>query len=279
MNIYQKAIEKYKKEFEQAITSGKNIKGENVGGLKAKESFIRSSKLINYIHDAVKEDLINNGINNDLIFPPLHETKPEIKLAGFLKQKNQDVTVVPYDLSPVSTKINWGPLEYENIYDKYGKDYSEKCLVINIRSQMSSLAKNCDTLFERTFAEALNLHLVYPKIVLGEFYIIPLKEYDDNLIKKNKIGFKNNVNVKKYISFFNSINSRLDEESLYYKYERCCLMIVDFSQTPIKIYESQEELINDKIIPKNFDINYDALNYLDFINDLITEHNKRFNII
>ena len=33
---------------------------------------------------------------------------------------------------------------------------------------MSSLAKNADTLFERTFAEAMNLHMQYPNIVLSD---------------------------------------------------------------------------------------------------------------
>ena len=45
---------------------------------------------------------------------------------------------------------------------------------------MSSLAKNADTLFERIFAKSLNLHMRYPNIVLGEVYLIPVYEYDDN---------------------------------------------------------------------------------------------------
>lgn len=48
------AIGKFKIELEQAIRTGINVKEENVGGLAAKESLIRSSRLINHIHEAVK---------------------------------------------------------------------------------------------------------------------------------------------------------------------------------------------------------------------------------
>ena len=65
------------------------------GGVKGKESMIRSSQLINLIHDAVKYELIQRGVSREQIFPHFGETKPEVKLAGFLKQKDQDVCVVP----------------------------------------------------------------------------------------------------------------------------------------------------------------------------------------
>ena len=65
------------------------------GGAKGKESCIRSSVLINLIHDAVKKELIDHGLREENIYPHFGETKPEIKLAGFLKQKDQDVCVLP----------------------------------------------------------------------------------------------------------------------------------------------------------------------------------------
>ena len=55
--------------------------------------------------------------------------------------------------------------------DIYGADFSEKILSINVRSQMSSVAKNFDTIFERTFAEAYNLHNRLNKMVLGEVFL------------------------------------------------------------------------------------------------------------
>lgn len=188
---------KFKNMIEQSIVDG---------GTRGKESTIRSSALINLIHDAVKNEFINKGVNPNNIFPPFEETKPELKIAGFLKQKDQDVCIVPSNIKKNSTIINWGPLAFENKSDPYGFEYSTNTLVVNVRSQMSSLAKNSDTLFERTFAESQNLHMRYPNIVLGEVYLIPVREYDDELVKSNRVGFKaRQTNIEKYISFFNSM--------------------------------------------------------------------------
>lgn len=190
------------------------------GGSKGKESMIRSSNLINLIHDAVKYEFIKAGVKGDNIYPHLGDTKPELKMAGFLKQKNQDVCIVPSNIRRELTPINWEPLAFENKIDQYGYDFSTNTLVINVRSQMSSLAKNSDTLFERTYAEAENLHKRYPNMVMGEVYLIPIYEYDEDLIKKNKVGFrKRQTNIEKYISFFHSINNR-DIGGEDYAYER-----------------------------------------------------------
>lgn len=70
----------FKNKIEEAIKSG---------GTSGKESIIRSSDLINLIHDAVKFEFISFGINPNNIFPHFKKSKPEIKLAGFLKQKNK----------------------------------------------------------------------------------------------------------------------------------------------------------------------------------------------
>lgn len=117
--------------------------------------------MINLIHDAVKYELIQNGIDPSQIYPHLGETKPGMKIAGFLKQKDQDVCVAPKNIARVKRHISWGPLANENVTDIYGEEYTRNTLIINVRSQMSSIAKNTDTLFERTFAEALNLHMMY----------------------------------------------------------------------------------------------------------------------
>ena len=112
--------------------------------------------------------MIRCGVDEKNIFPPLNNSKPEIKLAGFLKQKDQDICVTPNNVEKKAILVNWGPLSFENKEDVYGFDFSQHCLVVGIRSQMRSIAKNTDTLFERTFAESLNLHMRYPKMVLGD---------------------------------------------------------------------------------------------------------------
>lgn len=248
------------------------------GGVKGKESMIRSSQLINLIHDAVKQELIQRNISRDQIYPHFGDTKPEIKLAGFLKQKNQDVCVVPRNINKAPLTINWGPMAFQKKGDPYGFDYSNNTLVINVRSQMSSLAKNSDTLFERTFAEALNLHMRYPKMVLGEVYLIPINEYDDEAVKRNRVAFKHHkTDVEKYISFFNSINGRqLGDPD--YMYERCTLLVVDFSKKKPVLFRNSDELKKAGLISRNFQIEYAKLGFDNFADDILSVYKERFNI-
>ena len=259
----------FKEILENAIVSG---------GLKGKESAIRSSAPINLIHDAVKYELIKSGVCQGNVLPHLGATKPEVKLAGFLKQKDQDVCVLPANITEERTEINWGPLAFERKVDPYGFDFSTNTLVINVRSQMSSLAKNSDTLFERTFAEALNLHMRYPEMVLGEVYLIPTHEYDDNLAKENIVGFKSkSVNLEKYISFFDSVNNRKENDAPY-RYERCALLIVDFNREQPYLYNDSSELISDGLLPKDFGIEYETLNFQTFASDILSIYASRYNL-
>lgn len=260
---------KFKRAIEEAIIER---------GSDGKTSAIRSSYLINLIHDAVKFELIKNGVDSQKIYPHLGETRPEIKLAGFLKQKDQDVCVVPDNIPKIKSIINWGPMAFQNKWDKYGQDYTNNTLVINVRSQMSSLAKNADTLFERTFAEALNLHMKYPELVLGEVYLIPVHEYDDAEVSKHNVAFKTNkTNVEKYISFFDSINNReIGDE--FYKYERCALLIVDFNQEQPRLFKNNQELIDAGIISQDFGIDYSTLSFNGFVEDLLSIYSNRFDI-
>lgn len=248
------------------------------GGAQGKESIIRSSALINLIHDSVKYELIESGVNRNNVFPRFGESKPEIKLAGFLKQKDQDVCVVPNNIRRQAIDITWGPMAFQKKKDPYGYDYSNNTLVINVRSQMSSLAKNSDTLFERTFAEAQNLHIRYPDMVLGEVYLIPTHEYDDELVKQHKVGFKHRqTDVEKYISFFNSINNRQIGETDY-MYERCALLIVDFRSDEPYLFRNSQELIDAGLISSDFEIEYATLGFDTFVEDLLNEYSNRFDI-
>lgn len=260
---------KFKKLIEASIING---------GAKGKESMIRSSVLINLIHDAVKNSLIEAGISPANVIPNLGSTKPELKLAGFFKQKNQDVCIIPSNVQQVPTLINWGAMAFENKKDKYGYEYSTNTLVINIRSQMSSLAKNTDTLFERTIAEAQNLHMRYPNIVLGEVYLIPTHEYDDDLVKRNIVGFKKkHINIEKYISFFNSINNRNIGDNDF-AYERCALLIVDFNQSQPYLFKNSSELKQAGLIAEDFEIEYASLNFQNFASDILQIYSYRYNL-
>lgn len=248
------------------------------GGAKGKESMIRSSVLINLIHDAVKYELQEHGVIPSNIYPHFQETKPEIKLAGFLKQKDQDVCVIPSNIRKMPLSINWGPMAFQSKIDPYGQEFSSNTLVINVRSQMSSLAKNADTLFERTFAEALNLHMRYPDIVLGEVYLIPTHEYDDVEVANHRVAFKRHqTDVEKYISFFNSINNRAVGGEPY-MYERCALLVVDFNAAQPRLFRNSSELKAAGLISQNFQIEYSTLGFDNFVEDILRIYGERYNI-
>lgn len=278
MNIYD-CLKTIKCEIEKCITTGKNGDKQFENGLLAKESFIRSSKLIGLLHETVKYDLMQHGVCPGNIFPPYGFTTPEIKLSGFLKQKDQDITVIPRNITPTPTEITWGPLAHECIIDNYGLEYTRRSLVINVRSQLSSLAKNSDTLFERTVAEALNLHLIYNDMVLGDVYLIPVYEYEQAAAKNNIVEFsKHKTNLEKYISFFTSISGRQDPTTDEFKYERCALIIVDFSQEIPILYSTTRQLKEAELIPEDFDLELADISYLNMIDELLNIYQQRFDI-
>lgn len=161
--------------------------------------------------------------------------------------------------------------------DYYGKDYTERTISVNIRSQMSSLSKNFDTLYERTITEAQNLHVRCPKMVLGEVYMIPVKEYDASVMNDNVVPFIDKVGaVVKYIKSFQAINGRLDATREDYKYEKVCLLLVDFAQTPAKIYSSNQELINDGLLDENSTASIDELSWETFTDNILANYETRF---
>ncbi len=238
---------------------------------------IRSSRPINNIHDAVKSSLIAAGISHKRIHPTLGATSPELKLAGFLKHKHQDVCVSPDGHVPVNEILQDGLLM--EAADFYGRAYTERVLAINIRSQLSSLAKNFDTLYERTIAEAQNLHVRCPRMVLGEVYMIAVKEYNPIAMKNKQVSFIDRVGaVEKYIRSFQAINGRKDFTKEDYKYERVCLLIVDFAKSPAKIYHTDEELIADGLMPADSRASINELNWQSFAPSILKTYSERFDI-
>lgn len=256
------ALLQIKTEFESAIIKN---------GAMAQTSLIRSQKLINILHNQVKKEFIKLGINPNSIYPHIGECHPEIKMTGLLKAKYQDICIIPSSISNKCVIKNTRAELLEN-------DKIDRVLSINIRSQLSSMAKNIDTLYERTFAEALNLHLKYPKICLGEVYLIPTHEYDSNSMKNNKIEYKKIKKLEDYISKFQYINSRNSDNGQEYKYERACLLIVDFRQELPKLYNNVEELKSDGLIKKTSDVTLNGLTFETFAKDMLKIYQQRFEI-
>lgn len=259
MNILTQ-LRRIKLQLEDSITTATFNEKNYENGNQAKIALIRSQKLINYLHEFIKSEFIRHKVNPKKIFPHLGETKPEINLQGFLKSKKQDIYIAHEDAT----------IGHET--------EAEKHITVNIRSQLSSLKKNIDTLYERTFAEPLNLHLKYPKLCLGEVYLIPTHEYNDQEAMKNRIAFKEPTQVERYINLFQQINNRTNCTKDEYKYERVCLLVVDFRPRTPKLYNTIEELINEGLISKASKANMTNLNIRDFVPDLLNIYSQRFDL-
>ena len=263
MNFLENRLLDIKTLYENAVLEG---------GDTGKAKLIRSSKVIGHIHEFVKNEFVNKGISKNKIYPGIFETKPELKFSGFLKSKSQDVSILPNE--PRSEKIKENSVLIGNI-DHIGKYTTEKSITVNVRSQLSSLAKNFDTLYERTFAESLNLHLRTPKIVLGELYLVPLKEYDQKFTQKKKIVFGKML-TKKYPIAFSALNNRKDTNNSDYKYERTVLLIVDFEQRQPKVIYKKDLIeygILEKIESEKIDSN--LFDPYSLVPDLLENYKRR----
>jgi len=276
----QDAVNKIKLDYETAILNG------------TKASRIRTSSLIKCVHNAIKFEFVNNNVHPSLINPskkylqrvinpqsrnsarPRKLVDKELQLAGFLKRKQQDISIIPNNIHITPQALTM-PSMLNGTADLYGTTFTESVLSINVRSQLSSIGKNFDTLYERTFAESLNLHLRCPNMVLGEVYLIPTKEYDDIASQNRNLVF-NAIDVAKYIDAFQALNLRANQNDEKYKYERCCLLIVDFERAVPKIYNTTVELIQDGVLAANTAVSMVGLDYPSFATDILGIYTARF---
>ena len=106
-------------------------------------------------------------------------------------------------------------------------------------------------------------------MVMGEIYLVPVIGYDEKLAEKNKVAFKENSKINKYIRFMQSLNCRQHKNDEFYKYERICLMIVDFKRKQPKLYVTIEDLKKDRLIDKKSKMSLENLTINGFVEDLL----------
>lgn len=235
-----------KQVYENAIKSGTLL------------NLIRSQGLIQKLHEGVKREFVNLGVAPELISPHPGISKPEVSVEGYLNPKQQDIVIFTQDAPGVIT---------------------EKIIAVNVRSQLSSLGNNLDTLYERTYAESLNLHLKYPRMCLGEVFMIPTHQYDAKAAQKGIVDFKKVTKLEDYIQRFQQINNggnagRKRKLEDVFKYERVCLLVVDFCETEPKIYSSDQELLEAGFVSQP--VNMEHLAFRNFAQDLLEVHKQRF---
>lgn len=231
MGALSKTLQEMKNVYETAIKRGQYTE------------LIRSKKLIEMLHDFAVIEL-KKRVPAEWIY----KDKP---LYGYPKTKTQDILIHPPQDSGKNLSV--GPL-----------------MSINVRSQLSSIDKNYDTLFERLFAEALNLHNRFPFLVLGYIYLLPKTGYDDKAAKDKEIRFTERYNIEKYILSFLSIADRKGPEDVPWKYERVCLLIVDFEKSPPVVLDNLQVFKTQGLISEKFAtfFSFDTLSIKNFFDDL-----------
>lgn len=277
LDLLQNAISEMKTNLETAIVTASYNGQAYPNGLQAKEALIRSQNLILKVHEVVKVSLLNEISHHRTdfsIYPPVGLRNPEMTVYGLLKGKKQDIVIMFNNLIDTRTQIAEGPLA--GFYDPVGTEKAENSIVVAIRSQLSSVAKNFDTLMERAFAETLNLRLRLPDLIMGDVYVLPVMEYDDVLMKINQVGWKRTP-VHKFISTFLAISNRaaIKADPEIYKYERVALVLADFRENPPKIILSTEELKAGGFIPNSFPLLYEPLSPKNFAQDLYHMYRER----
>lgn len=252
-------------------------------GSVGKTSLIASQQIVNLLHETVKSAFVLEGVNPTLLKPNIGIANPEITLAGFLKFKKQDVCIFPSNLQPRVEALDFNGLFNTGVTEPYGELFTEHILSVNVRTQLSSLGNNVDTMFERTYAEPLNLHRRVPKMVLGEMYLISVKELNTKQIAHNNPIYNNFTpatarQLEKYIKGFAALNTRKGQRDDDFKYERVALIIADFSQHPVKIYSTTQQLILDNLLPPNSTANMDNLQFDGFARTLLDSYEQRFGL-
>jgi len=279
LDLLQAAIDGMKHALEEAIRTATFNGRKYANGQRAKEALIRSQRLILPIHEVVKQSLaeeLNRRRRRFEIHPPIGASAPELKISGFIKAKNQDVVVLFDGDTAEAEQIQNGPLTGEQ--DGVGHRQSERSIVVGVRSQMSSVAKNFDTLMERAFAETLNLRLRLPDLTMAEVYVLPVVEYNDTAMEHEEVAWKRNpVSVAKFIRTFLAITHRPpgNLQANIYKYERSALVLVDFRLDEPRIYLTLEELRQDHLVPEDFQANFAMLSPAGFARDLLDMHALR----
>lgn len=275
----QIAVNEIKTAISVAVTNKSYGKTVFTNGLDAKNALIKSSQLIQRIHELTKQSLhkeLTRRNTSHVIHPPLNSNSTELNVWGLLKKKKQDVVVLIGNAQPSKERIIEGPLLDQ--FDELGTAATKSSIVIGVRSQLSSVNKNFDTLMERAFAETMNLRLRHPYLVMGEVYLLAVKDYDDQAMKRNQIAWKPKfTNIERFISIFNGISHRTDHEDIResFKYERSALLLVDFSQNPPKIYTTKAELQADGIVSQTFAGDYRGLSPCNFAADILDKYTKR----
>ncbi len=103
------ALARIRSALGEAITTSSYGGKRHKNGQEAKNAAIRSSRPIQELHtlyrDSLSDALKDRYQHTFQVFPPEGQTKPELKLAGLIKSKNQDITVTNKPHTPERIEV------------------------------------------------------------------------------------------------------------------------------------------------------------------------------
>jgi hypothetical protein len=238
----EKAFKEFKRIIETAIQSRMYLNTQFENGTAAKNAAIRSQVPIQQIHlvvhDAIHKKLVSEGIPPKSSHPPAGHTSPELKVTGLIKQKAQDIVFL-FD-EQKKEEITDGP--NRGCIDIVGKAATSSAIVVGVRSQLSSVDKNRDTLMERAFAETLNIRLRTPTTVMGEVYVLPVYEYDANAVKNCEVAWKTKrVRLEWFIQPSAGISELAVPDDLH-TYNATAIGNLNINIHPPKVYHKPSQL-------------------------------------
>lgn len=245
----EQALQKMQENLFEVIKTGKWNNTSYKNGQEAKTAYIRGGAFINPINNVLKKSF--KEIDNNLEFKPKNDdTVGEEVIKGFMKRKKQDLTI--------RIKNN-----------KNSKDYP---LIINNRTQMSKISANWDTIFERAYAEALNLRSPN-NYIIGEVFVLPYYEMDHKKCEENIIKYKaKSINLDWFFSHYTKVNLREDtsaEGPNFLKYDKLCILVIDFRKNPAKIVTDFGD--------NNLNQRYKEFSYEGFCEYLLSKYKKIIN--
>lgn len=124
-------------------------------------------------------------------------------------------------------------------------------IVIGVRSQMSSVAKNLENYYEGVIGECISLHDRFPMATIGYVYLLPTEPIKPGLVEE--------VNLDKAEKLFEKITGRNDWRDAHDKYEHFAFLKVDFTKDPPELLPTKEvlqiETFFDKLIATHNDRN------------------------
>ena len=93
--------------------------------------------------------------------------------------------------------------------------------------------------------------------------------------------FTERYNLEKYILSFSSIANRKEPEDVPWKYEKICLLIVDFEQKPSVVMDNLQMFTKQGLVGEKFAnfFSFDTLSIRDFFDDLYKTMMERYYLL